>query len=167
MMQIIFSHGLSGHPNGSKIQLLSKIATEKGHSCESIDYTDTTDGDVRATRLAAIVKSQTKSFCLVGSSMGGYASLVAANSADKDLLRGVFLMAPALYLPRYKEQQHPTDINYIEIVHGWDDDVVLYEHSVRYAKAANCTLHLINDNHRLNKQTDLLGELFAAFLDRL
>lgn len=166
-MHIIFSHGRSGQPNGSKIQLLSQIAANQGYTTDSIDYTDTKDGDIRAERLAAIVKKQTQPFCLVGSSMGGYASLVAANFADKTLLRGIFLMAPALYLPRYQQQQFPMDIPHVEIVHGWHDETVLYEHSIRYARAANCTLHLIDDNHRLSQQTETVSQLFTAFLDKL
>lgn len=166
-MKIIFSHGLSGHPNGNKIQLLSQIAASKGHTSDSIDYTDTTDGDIRANRLSDIVTTQKQAFCLVGSSMGGYASLVAAKVADRQLLRGIFLMAPALYLPRYQQQQFPMDIKHVEIVHGWQDETVLYEHSIRYARAANCSLHLIDDNHRLSQQTEAIGKLFAAFLDKL
>lgn len=163
-MKIIFSHGRSGHPNGSKIQLLSKIAAHKGYTTDSIDYTDTNDADIRAARLTTIVTAQKQPFCLVGSSMGGYASLVAAKQADKARLRGIFLMAPALSLPRYQQQQYPLDIRHVEIVHGWHDETVLYEHSIRYARAANCTLHLIDDNHRLSQQTELVGELFAHFL---
>lgn len=164
-MQIIFSHGRSGHPNGRKIQLLSQIAADRGHTSDSIDYTDTTDGDIRAKRLSTIVAAQTHAFCLVGSSMGGYASLVAAKAADKKLLRGIFLMAPALYLPRYQQQQFPVNIPHVEIIHGWHDTTVLYEHSIRYAREADCILHLIDGDHRLSQQTEMISQLFAAFLD--
>ncbi len=166
-MHIIFSHGRSGHPHGSKIQMLSAIAQSQGCSTQSIDYTDTQDPDVRAARLTGIVSTQTQAFVLVGSSMGGYASLIAAECADKALLGGVFLMAPGLYLPRYQRQQFATDIAPVEIVHGWDDTVVLYEHSLRYARAADCPLHLLPDDHRFSRNPQRVGELFAAFLQRL
>lgn len=163
-MKVIFSHGRSGRPDGEKIQSLSAIATK--HQCltESVDDTDTQDPDIRAERLIATVKAQRAPFCLVGSSMGGYASLVAAESADASLLRGVFLMAPALYLPRYRQKQFIPLSCPVEIVHGWDDDVVLYEHSIRYAKQTDSTLHLLADNHRLSRQPQKLGQYFEQFL---
>lgn len=163
-MHIIFSHGRGGKPNGTKIRHLSGIAIDQGHTTESVDYTDTQDPDIRAERLHEVVKKQTIPFCLVGSSMGGYASLLAAESADKSLLCGVFLMAPGLYLPRYQQQTYTTDIAHIEIVHGWDDTVVLHEHSIRYARTANCTLHLLDDDHRFSRDLYYVGRLFKQFL---
>lgn len=163
-MHIIFSHGKEGRPDGNKIIRLSTISEKYGHTHQSIDYTDTTDPDIRAARLGDIVKQQQQPFCLVGSSMGGYASLVAAVNADKTVLRGVFLMAPALYLPRYQQQQYTGDINHIEIVHGWSDNVVLYEHSLRYAREVGCTLHLVDDNHRFSHNLHQLEKLFEQFL---
>lgn len=165
-MHIIFSHGRQARPDGKKIVALSAIATSLGHSVESIDYTDTQDPDIRAARLTEIVSKQSAPFCLVGSSMGGYASLIAAESAKPGLLRGLFLMAPALYLPRYQRQHFQIDIANIDIVHGWKDDIVLYEHSVRYARASGCSLHLIDDNHRLSEQPERVAALFSDFLQR-
>lgn len=162
-MHIIFSHGRSGHPNGKKIQCLSTIAKQQGWQCQSLDYTDTQDPEQRAARLTNVVLQQQQPFCLVGSSMGGYASLVAAEKANHDLLIGVFLMAPAIYLPRYQQQQFTT-LNHVEIVHGWHDETVLYEHAVRYAREKHCTLHLIHDNHRLSEQPNILSQLFTQFL---
>ncbi|PIE42447.1 MAG: alpha/beta hydrolase [Gammaproteobacteria bacterium] len=165
-MKVIFSHGRLGRPDGQKVKRLSAIAQGKGWQTASIDYTDTLDPDVRADRLIDIVKQQDEPFCLVGSSMGGYASLVAAEQADRTLLSGVFLMAPALFMPIYRRKRHITDIRHVEIVHGWHDDIILYEHSVRYAHSAGCTLHLIDDNHHLSKQPEQLDRFFTAFLDK-
>lgn len=165
-MNIIFSHGRSGKPDGQKLQALSALAMARGHDCQSIDYTDTQDPDIRTRRLADIVSRQEEPFCLVGSSMGGYASLVACDVADKALLRGVFLMAPALYLPRYQVREYACDIANIDIVHGWNDSVVLYEHSVRYAHTVKANLHLLDDNHSLTQRPELLAELFVNFLAR-
>lgn len=164
-MHIIFSHGRSGRPDGSKIQRLSQIVKQYDGTAQSVDYTDTFDPDERAQRLIGCVKQQKKSFCLVGSSMGGYASLVAAEVADKTLLKGIFLMAPALFLPRYQQQQFSQCMAHTEIVHGWHDATVLYEHSIRYARQKQCTLHLIDDNHRLSENPDELDRLFTIFLD--
>ncbi len=163
-MHIIFSHGKEGKPDGKKIVHLAQIASTRGHTSESIDYTDTKNPDIRAARLSDIVEQQQQPFCLVGSSMGGYASLLAAERADKHLLRGVFLMAPALYLPTYQQQHYTAEINRIEVVHGWDDSVVLCEHSIRYAREVGCTLHLVSDNHRFSCNTQYVYQLFENFL---
>ena len=46
-------------------------------------------------------------------------------------------LAPALYMPGYK-QKYCTGHKYLEIVHGWSDDIIPPEHSIRYAKEAEC-----------------------------
>ena len=79
--------------------------------------------------------------------MGGYVSLVASAKAEA---KAVFLMAPALYIPGYQHQEYPSRSKHIEIVHGWSDEIIPVEHSIRYAKAADCTLHLISGDHALN-----------------
>ncbi len=166
-MHVIFSHGRLGNPNGKKIQVLADIVENKGFTYESVDYTDTQDPDERAGRLIRIVQEQSEPFCLVGFSMGGYASLVASETANKKLLCGVFLLAPALYLPRYQQQYFDNNIDNIEVVHGWDDKIVLFEHSVRYASESGCTLHLFDDDHRFTRNSRIVGELFERFLQRL
>ncbi len=166
-MHIIFSHGRTGRPDSPKITALSKVADDFNYTYESIDYTDTQDPEIRAARLTETVRDQRRPFCLVGSSMGGYASLIASESADPSLLCGVFLLAPALYLPRYQRQDFTTELENLAIVHGWDDDVVLFEHSIRYAKAAHCTLHLVDDDHQFSRNPQLAGEIFTNFLSRL
>ncbi len=167
MKKIIFSHGRQGKPDGRKIRQLTQIVKAKGWQSHSVDYTDTLDPDIRAQRLIDVVSRQQQPFCLVGSSMGGYASLIAADSADKHLLKGVFLMAPALFLPRYRQQRFTTAINTLEIVHGWHDTTVLYEHSIRYARQANCILHLLNDNHHFSENPEAVEHLFTLFLQRI
>ena len=45
---------------------------------DSIDYTDTYDPDLRVERLVSILKNAKEKCILVGSSMGGYVSLMAS-----------------------------------------------------------------------------------------
>ena len=77
-MKVIFSHGKESGPWGSKIQRLAEIARRAGCDVDSIDYTDTFDPDLRVERLLERLKSEPDSVLLVGSSMGGYVALVAA-----------------------------------------------------------------------------------------
>lgn len=160
-MKVYFSHGKESGPWGSKIQALANIAKQQGYEVDSIDYSDIMDPDVRVERLVRLLKSETQSYLLVGSSMGGYVSLVAAEQVDA---KGLFLLAPALYMPGYSKQTYRTNNNNIEIVHGWSDDVIPPEHSIKFAKDGDCSLHLIRGDHRLNSSIETVKMLFKAFL---
>lgn len=162
-MKVIFSHGKESGPWGSKIQRLASITSE--HECEvdSIDYTDTTDPELRIERLLDVLKNESDRTILVGSSMGGYVSLVASGAVET---HAVFLLAPALYMPAYKHQTYPSKSPHIEIVHGWSDDIIPPEHSIKFAKEADCTLHLISGDHRLNTSIRTVESLFNQFLQK-
>ncbi|MEH6581319.1 MAG: hypothetical protein V7754_05230 [Halioglobus sp.] len=159
-MKVVFSHGKESGPWGSKIRTLADIAGDFGCSTDSLDYQGIPDPDERALQLIDYLNLESEDFILVGSSMGGYVSLVAAK--EKRPL-GVFLLAPALYIPGYSHQSYSCD-GPVQIVHGWSDNVIPVENSIRYAKEANCTLHLINGDHRLNSSLDEVVVLFKSFL---
>ncbi|MDH3387958.1 MAG: hypothetical protein OEN02_08630 [Gammaproteobacteria bacterium] len=89
-----------------------------------------------------------------------------AASAEVDA-QAIFLMAPALFIPGYKRQRYPSRCAHIEIVHSWSDDVIAPENSIRYARGADCTLHLISGDHPLNASIEVVAELFGSFLQRL
>lgn len=159
-MKVIFSHGKESGPWGSKISRLATIAEQMGYQVESIDYTDLQDPDERVKRLDQVLSQEQGEFLLVGSSMGGYVSLAAAETRRP---KGMFLLAPALFMPGYIRQAFAGSAP-IEIVHGWSDDVIPPEHSIRFAKAHNCALHLIAGDHRLNTSLAVVEVLFAQFL---
>lgn len=159
-MKVIFSHGKESGPWGSKIKRLSECARARGFTVDSIDYTDLQDPDLRVERLLEYCAEMSESVILAGSSMGGYVSLVAAEELSP---KGVFLLAPALYMPGYQRQAY-VGHQYLEIVHGWADDVIPPEHSIRFAQEAQCTLHLISGDHRLNTSLEQVERLFEQFL---
>lgn len=159
-MKVIFSHGKESGPWGSKIKTLAELAKSKGYDVDSIDYSDTFDPDERAERLVEIVKIQ-KDIILVGSSMGGYASLVASEKLE---ITAMFLLAPALYIEGYKQQNYKTKCPHIEIVHGWADDIIPVQHSIDFAQESDCTLHIISGDHRLNSSIKEVTKLFDSFL---
>jgi len=160
-MKVIFSHGKESGPQGEKIKLLSRISEAHGFTTESVDYTDLDDPDERVKRLISTAKDQAGEITLVGSSMGGYVSLVAADVINP---RSVFLLAPALYMDGYEKQSYPIGLNHTEIVHGWSDDVIPPEHSIKYAKKADCSLHLIRGDHRLDSSLKTVASIFEQFL---
>ena len=160
-MKVYFSHGKESGPWGSKIKTLASIARACGCTVDSIDYTDLADPDLRVDRLVSILRAEKEEYLLVGSSMGGYVSLVAAEQVNS---RGIFLLAPALYMQGYSAQTYSAENQHIEIVHGWSDAVIPPENSIRFAQHANCALHLIDSDHRLNSAIDYVGELFRRFV---
>jgi alpha/beta superfamily hydrolase len=163
-MKVYFSHGKESGPWGSKIKRLADKALTLGFSVDSIDYTDTFDPDKRAAKLVTLLKNETQPFLLVGSSMGGYVSLVAAEQATP---KGLFLLAPALYIPDYQVQHYCKTLDSsirIEVVHGWEDEVIPFNHSVRFAQQRDCFLHLISGDHRLNTSINEVEQLFIQFL---
>ena len=160
-MKVIFSHGKESGPWGLKIKRLAKTAEKHGCSIDSINYTDLMDPDQRVERLLDTLKQESEPFMLVGSSMGGYVSLVASESVDTE---GLFLMAPALYLVGFGRQQYDSKSPLIDIVHGWSDDIIPAGHSIKFARQADCALHLISGDHVLNGVVDEIEKLFEKFL---
>jgi hypothetical protein len=49
-------------------------------------------------------------------------------------------------------------------VHGWRDDVVPVENSIRYAREHGATLHIVDGDHRMIEQLSLINYLFEYFL---
>lgn len=165
MKTIYFSHGKESGPNGRKIQKLVEVGRSLGFATHSIDYTHLDNPDDRVKHLLKTIEADKPDgdLILVGSSMGGYVSLTAGAHLNP---AGIFLMAPALYLPGYQAQAfHPACP--VEIVHGWDDDIIPFEHSLRFAEKQKCTLHLVDDDHRLSHSLETLPVLFELFLKQL
>ncbi|MDH3326000.1 MAG: lysophospholipase [Gammaproteobacteria bacterium] len=164
MKKIIFSHGKESGPWGTKIKYLAEIASENGYGyvVESIDYTNTEDQDERVSMLKNHVQNEnTGELVLVGSSMGGYVSTVFASQHP---IKGLFLLAPALYIPNWGLQEYQPQCEKVAVVHGWHDDVIPLDNSIKFARENNCTLHVVNSDHRLNDKLELLGGLFLLFL---
>ena len=163
-MKVYFSHGKESGPRGTKIQRLAAMAETMGCVVDSVDYTDTMDPDLRVERLLEVLAEEKGSFVLVGSSMGGYVSLVASETVDA---KAVFLMAPALYMPGYERREYHSRCSRIEIVHGRSDDVIPPENSIRYAKESDCALHLIDGDHALSGSLEVVAGLFEGFLSQV
>lgn len=163
-MKVIFSHGKESGPWGSKIKVLANIAMAQGFDVDSIDYSSIACPDTRVDMLNDYVSHTVGNYVLVGSSMGGYVSLV---NSQIHTPKGLFLLAPALYMLGYKHQSYTSKAPYISIVHGWSDDVIPVSHSIRYAQEQQCDLHLVAGDHRLNSSLESVTELFNAFLKKL
>jgi pimeloyl-ACP methyl ester carboxylesterase len=52
------------------------------------------------------------------------------------------------------------------IVHGWRDDIVPVDHSIRWAREHLATLHVLDSGHRLEDQIAAICLLLRSFLTR-
>jgi alpha/beta superfamily hydrolase len=50
------------------------------------------------------------------------------------------------------------------IVHGWRDEVVPVENSIKFAREHNATLHILDSDHRLHSELSFVNYLFEYFL---
>jgi len=158
---VVFSHGKESGPWGTKISALAEIARAEGYEVESVDYRGIDDAHARVTRLLAYCRDFQGRLVLVGSSMGGHVSTAASR-----LLRtgGLFLLAPAFYMPGFEEHTPEPAACPITIVHGWRDDVVPVANSVRFAGQHRATLHVLDTDHRMQDRIREIGYYFEYFL---
>jgi alpha/beta superfamily hydrolase len=161
---VCFSHGKESGPWGTKIRALADAARAAGWSVESLDYQGIEDPRERVTRLLDYCRAWDGPMLLAGSSMGGF---VAAAAAAEVPARGLFLMAPAFYVPGYEQYVPPPPACPVTIVHGWRDDVVPWQGSVRYAERSRARLVLVDGDHRLTANLGEVTQIFGLFLREL
>ncbi len=161
---IIFSHGQDGEPWGTKIMAMAEIARGLAYRVESVDYRGMADPARRVDKLLAFCKSQDITPVLVGSSLGGHVATAVSMEAQA---RGLFLLAPAFYMPGYEQYTPKPAACPITIVHGWRDDVVPIENSIRYAREHGATLHAIESDHRMVADIRHIVRYLKLFLDDL
>lgn len=161
---VVFSHGLEGGPWGVKISALADVARAEGFEVESVDYRGVRDAEARLARLLTYCRQYQGRLVLVGSSLGGVVSAAAAKLLRAD---GLFLMAPAFYMAGHEQLQPPPPPCPVTIVHGWRDDVVPVDNSVRYAREYGAALHVYETDHRMHDRIRELTYLFEFFLVRL
>ena len=164
MPAIYFSHGQESEPWGTKIKVMAESVRELGCRAESVDYQGIADPTERVEKLIEYCAGVEEPLVLVGSSMGGH---VATATAVKVNAVGLFVLAPAYYMPGYEDLTPPAPAMPITIVHGWDDDIVPVENSIRFAKACNATLHLVDGDHRLTANLDEITYYLTRFIHNL
>lgn len=163
-MHIVFSHGKDSEPWGGKITAMAQVARRYELNVESVDYRGMDDPAVRVARLLEVCRGIAGPVILVGSSLGGHVSAAVSTQVDA---RGMFLLAPAFYMPGY-EQYTPTPARCpISIVHGWNDDIVPVGNSIRWAQQYQASLHILDSDHRLTANIPEVCELLDQFLSRV
>ena len=164
MTRVVFSHGQEGGPWGTKIRAMADAVNGLGCAVESIDYQGIADPTRRVRKLIDQCKDFEDNIILVGSSMGGHVATAAAAEVGA---AGLFVLAPAYFMPGYEELTPvPPDLP-IAIVHGWRDDVVPVENSIRFAKSCNAELHLLDGDHRLTENIGDINYHLQRFVEKI
>jgi predicted esterase len=159
---VIFSHGQDGEPWGAKIVALAECARRSGYRAESLDYR----GMTPAERVQKLLEfgGDFSHLVLVGSSLGGH---VAAAASITLKARGLFLIAPAFYMPGFEQHTPKPHGCPISIVHGWRDEVVPVTNSIRYAREHHATLQIMDADHRMLQQLEPVSGYFELLLAAL
>lgn len=154
---VIYNHGKDSIPWGEKPLALAEVARQHGFMFISPDYQDSNDPELRVGKLLSMDVSEFQTIVLVGSSMGAYVATVAAEQIQP---AGLFLIAPAFYLPGYARSDFQPGHAEIEVFHGWRDDVVPPENAWRFCRTHSASLHMLDADHRL---LSVLPQMVAAF----
>jgi pimeloyl-ACP methyl ester carboxylesterase len=161
---VVFSHGKESGPWGAKITAMAAAVRALGLAVESVDYRGMEDPAERVRTLIGACSALNDPLVLVGSSLGGHVSAAAASTVRA---RGLFLLAPAFYMPGF-EAYTPQDVACPSaIVHGWHDAIVPVENSIRWAREHQAALHVLDSDHRLEDQIDVICGLLRSFLTAL
>lgn len=189
IITVIYSHGKNGSAwHGTKIKVLRPIVLKMGMNIISIDYSDNLSIEQMEEKLFDTVRNTENvpgDSIFLSSSRGGYIStnsslkiselfanepirVIKNKTISKRNLLGQFLIAPALYCKPFdypnQNPKLPSDtLNCI--VHGYDDNVIDYKNSLKFAEKYKTDLHLMKGDHRMNNQIDKISRLFEVFLN--
>ena len=159
----IYNHGKDSSPWGEKTPAFAEVAKRHNFDFLSPDYREQMDPDKRVEQLLAEDYSSYDKIILIGSSMGAYVATIAAETIPAC---GLFLLAPAFYLPGYRRTEFNPLPN-TQVYHGWQDDIVPPENAWRFCERYRTRLLMLDSGHRLINQLHLLTEEFGRFLSRL
>jgi len=165
----ILSHGLNSSPAARKVTALAQVAQALGWSCERPDYSEIDasaelrDIQRRLDRLLDSARVAPGPLVLVGSSMGAYVSALASLQVE---VAGLFLMAPPVALPGYRQRLDAAAVP-LQVCHGWHDELIAAQDVVDWCRERSAPLLLLDDNHRLEASLETLCDAFARFLKAL
>jgi pimeloyl-ACP methyl ester carboxylesterase len=167
--RVVLSHGLESGPDATKVAALAAVARELGWEEVRPDYLDidaTKDPLRVAERIARLVEHlppQGIPLVLAGSSMGAFISGLASL---RHACRGLFLIAPPMSIEGFAQRFDAAHVP-LEIVHGWDDELIPADAVIDFARRRSAVLHVVNDTHRLSGHVDAIAAWFRRFLSAL
>lgn len=167
--RVILSHGLESGPDATKVTALARVARELGWEEVRPDYLDldaTKDPLRVAERIARLEEHVPPSgtpLVLAGSSMGAFISGLASL---RHACRGLFLIAPPMRIEGFAQRFDAAHVP-LEIVHGWDDELIPADEVIEFARRRAAGLHLVSDTHRLAGHVEAIATWFQRFLAAL
>lgn len=161
---VIYNHGKDSTPWGEKTLAFVEVAKRHGFEFESPDYRHELDPDLRVKQLLAMDLASYDQIVFIGSSMGAYVATIAAETLPN--AAGLFLLAPAFYLPSYQRTVFKPLPN-TWVFHGWQDDIVPPAYAWRFCQTYLTLLLMLDSDHRLIDQLPLLVAEFERFLESL
>jgi len=162
--RVCFSHGKESGPWGTKIKALASIAEQAGWQVDSLDYQGIDDPNARVELLRQWCADCEEAYVLVGSSMGGHVAAAVANQVRPV---GLFLMAPAFYIPGYEAHTPTAPACPVVIVHGWHDEIIPWQNSARFGALSSARVVFMDSDHRLIDVLSQIGHEFEVFLGSL
>ncbi|MGB5621823.1 MAG: alpha/beta fold hydrolase [Gammaproteobacteria bacterium] len=163
-LYVCFSHGQESGPWGTKISAMADLARDRGCDVESVDYRGLDRPGDRVDRLVEHCRPLDQRLVLVGSSMGGHVAAAASGQLE---VAGLFLIAPAFFMPGYEPLTPTPRASRVSVVHGWRDDVVPVANSIRWCTEHRAELHLIDGDHRLTDRVFEINRLLDWLLHDL
>lgn len=161
---VLYNHGKDSHPWTEKTHAMAEVAKRHGYEVESPDYRDQLNPDERVKQILAIDHSRYDEIVLIGSSMGAYVATVASSIIKP---KGLFLMAPAFYLPGYRQIEFKPTADQILVIHGWQDEIVPPENSWKFCQKHHLCLKMLDADHRLINVLSEVAREFDHFLSTL
>lgn len=164
MTTVVFSHGKESGPWGTKIRAMADMVRGMGCMAYSVDYRGISEAAQRVDKLRRECAGIEDRLVLVGSSMGGHVATAAAEAVGA---AGLFVLAPAFFMTGYEELTPPPPNLPMSIVHGWNDDIVPAENSIRFARQCGASLHLVRGDHRLTGSIEEINEYLKLFIEKI
>ncbi|MGZ5077119.1 MAG: YqiA/YcfP family alpha/beta fold hydrolase [Methylobacter sp.] len=158
---VIYNHGKDSVPWGEKTIQFAEVAKRLGYLFESPDYQQHSDPDKRVEQLLAMDLSGYDEVVMIGSSMGAYVATVASPTIKP---KGLFLLAPAFYLPGYRQTEFKPTADDIRVFHGWQDDIVPPGNAWRFCQTYRVRLNVYDTDHRMLSVMPQLANEFGRFL---
>lgn len=164
---VFLSHGLESGPGSTKIQAMKEAAESfPGVTAVAVDHRSSKDPAARLEQMRHAMEkagADPRRTILAGSSMGGW--VCAQTSAEQPAL-GCFLLAPALALPGYPQSSPTIQAEHVQIIHGWNDDVVPAMPVIALAEQQRLPMLMLADGHRLENSLERVVSEFRQFLVR-
>ncbi|MEC7860148.1 MAG: YqiA/YcfP family alpha/beta fold hydrolase [Pseudomonadota bacterium] len=162
-LHIVFSHGQESGPWGTKIKIMASLASSLSCDVSSIDYQGIKEPQDRVAKLIKECSVISEPICLVGSSMGGFVATAAAYDVKAI---GLFVLAPAYFIQGFDHSLIKSIDIPMEIVHGWNDNIVPVENSIRYAQSQHAKLHILDGDHGLTANIQEINNYFEIFIEQ-